>query len=235
MGIWEEKLLEELASLEHEQWIHWTNGVKPLLADCTLRMYNVVMKYYYETHPEDTDFVNDLDEVKFDDLIEELGEQEHRVTQRLFRWDDLKKPYVELSEEYKEEDRVHARKVIDLLKKENIFRHSRLENKGQLLHDLYNLEYDCKISGFDYEADKLNDLILHIRNEISDGTPREVICAKNCGLCDIEVEGHGWYSHTCIATGRDAPLGKKCTVTEESYVKFIEKEHRKKWGGSLYE
>ena len=226
MGIWEEKLLEELASLEHEQWIHWTNGVKPLLADCTLRMYNVVMKHYYETHPEDTDFVNDLDEVKFDDLIEELGEQEHRVTQRLFRWDDLKKPYVELSEEYKEDDRVHARKVIDLLKKEKIFRHSRLENKQQLLHDLYNLEYDCKISGFDYEADKLNDLILHIRNEISDGTPREVICAKNCSLISSETIGHGWVEWTCIANDSRAPLGKKCTVCQESYTRYVDKKYR---------
>ena len=188
-------------------------------------MYNVVMKYYYETHPEDTDFVNDLDEVKFDDLIEELGEQEHRVTQRLFRWDDLKKPYVELSEEYKEDDRVHARKVIDLLKKENIFRHSRLENKQQLLHDLYNLEYDCKISGFDYEASKLNDLILHIRNEISDGTPREVICRKNCSLIESETMGHGWVEWTCIANDGRAPLGKKCTVDQESYTEYVDKKY----------
>lgn len=231
MGLSENELLEELASLEHEQWIYWTNGIKPLLADCVLRMYNVVMKFYYETHSEDTDFVDDLTEHTLEDLIKELGEQEHRVTQRLFRWDDLKKPYNELTEEYKEDDRLHARKVIDLLKKENLYRNRRMERKSTLLHELYNLEYDCKISGFTYEADKLNDLILHMENEIHDGTPREVICAKNCGLCDIEVEGHGWYSHTCIATGRDAPLGKKCTVTEESYVKFIEKEHRKTWGG----
>lgn len=107
----------------------------------------------------------------------------------------------------------------------------RRVSKEELLYYLYPIEYICKLCGFEYETEKVTELILHIQNETRPGTPREVICANNCGLCDIEVEGHGWYSHTCIATGRDAPLGRKCAVTEESYNDISEHEHKKKWGG----
>ena len=103
--------------------------------------------------------------------------------------------------------------------------------KNELLYCLYPLEYVCKLSGFTYETDKITDLILHIENEIKDGTPREVICRKNCDLIDYEVQGHNWSEWTCIATGGNAPLGHKCTVTQESYTKISEREHRKKWGG----
>ena len=64
-----EDILEEIASLKHDQWM---------------------------------DFAKDL--IESEDLSEE------RVT----RWKSLMVPYSELSEENKEKDRVHAKKVMSL-------------------------------------------------------------------------------------------------------------------------
>ncbi len=63
--------IEELAKLEHDQWIEWSKAVAP-----------------------------------------EVSEE------RRARWEKLWIPYEELSEEAKEQDRIWARKVIEVLTKE---------------------------------------------------------------------------------------------------------------------
>jgi len=85
------ELLEKLANLEHEQWIGWTKG----LSDDYSRLIGLI----------------DLEMLSGDDF-------EFVVSQldRLDRWKCLgSTSYDDLSEEYKEEDRVYARKVMDLI------------------------------------------------------------------------------------------------------------------------
>ena len=67
----DEKILEKLAALEHEQWVQWSRAVA------------------HEVLPE-----------------------------RRARWERYWVPYDELSEEVKEQDRVWARKVLQIIGKE---------------------------------------------------------------------------------------------------------------------
>lgn len=68
----ENPLLEQLASLEHDQWIEWAKS---------------------------------------------LMKNEKISDERKERWEKLFIPYLNLSEESKEQDRVYARKIITILKK----------------------------------------------------------------------------------------------------------------------
>lgn len=112
----EDELLEKLSSLEHEQWIFWSKSLASPLARYTVTMDKIVRKYNFD---DELDYTDDIEE-DMDTLIGELWSICTEITSRLLRWDDYYKPYVELSEDVKEDDRVHARKVIELLKEEKI-------------------------------------------------------------------------------------------------------------------
>lgn len=66
------KYLEQLASIEHDQWIEWAKAL----------------------------------------LKAEPGISKERKE----RWEKLFVPYAELSEESKEQDRVYARKILEIMK-----------------------------------------------------------------------------------------------------------------------
>ena len=69
-----DKLLEQLASLEHDQWVMWASDIL---------------------------------------ATEHIGDE------RVKRWRSLFVPYTQLSEEMKEKDREWARKVLEILEKNN--------------------------------------------------------------------------------------------------------------------
>ena len=88
----EKELLERLAALEHEQWIEWTQSVAK-------------------------DINNLLELIPTEDLdVEELAFFMDQNA-RLNRWTELRVPYEDLSEMWKEEDRKYARKVLKELQK----------------------------------------------------------------------------------------------------------------------
>jgi hypothetical protein len=91
---YENELLEELARLEHEQWVEWSQSVNPD------RNYLInIIKY------NDTKIVLDEeDEEFFNSQIEKSK-----------RWESLWVKYHELSFAMKDEDRKYAQKVLDLL------------------------------------------------------------------------------------------------------------------------
>jgi len=67
-----ERIIEELAELEHEQWIEWSKNISKTEGAISL--------------------------------------------ERLGRWQKLWRPYAELTDEEKEQDRKWARKVIEIIK-----------------------------------------------------------------------------------------------------------------------
>ena len=211
----EKELLEKLSDLEHQQWMEWSSSLKKELVDYASIMYTVVNSYDY----------NNSQGEEYEELIKKLWDNFNRLEKRIQRWIDLQIPYTELTEDYKDDDRVYARKIIDLLKKERVYNpNSRLNNKIELLYRLYPVEYDCKISGFTTEADKIHCIIKDLETENFNGTNRKTDCAKNCSFSKQLVYGHGLMEHICTITGETISFGKPCTVSEEEYNKWLGKE-----------
>jgi alpha-amylase/alpha-mannosidase (GH57 family) len=85
-------LLEKLAAIEHEQWCEWSKSISKDLRG----LLNLCP----------------IESLSGDDMTLILDNLD-----RLDRWGNiLWKPYDELSEEMKEEDREYARKVLKVLK-----------------------------------------------------------------------------------------------------------------------
>ena len=127
----EKELLEKLSDLEHQQWMEWSSSLNKELVDYASIMYTVVNSYDY----------NNSQGEEYEELIQKLWDNFNRLEKRIQRWTDLQIPYTELTEDYKDDDRVYARKIIDLLKKERVYNpNSRLNNKIELLYRLYPVE-----------------------------------------------------------------------------------------------
>lgn len=92
----DDDLLERLAELEHEQWCEWSKNV---FADLKY-FINIIYSYGIKN------VLDEDDKEFFNSQIE-----------RSKRWGQLWKPYNELSEGMKEEDRKYARKVLKELQK----------------------------------------------------------------------------------------------------------------------
>ncbi|MDO5849286.1 MAG: hypothetical protein Q4P18_07110 [Methanobrevibacter sp.] len=87
-------LIEELAELEHEQWIEWSKSIAKDM-DKLLDIANIASVYNYTT--------------------DEQGKLIIKQDERLERWKTLWIPYNDLDEKIKESDRVYARKVFELI------------------------------------------------------------------------------------------------------------------------
>lgn len=87
-----DKLLEELSALEHDQWIHWSKSV-----------YDSIEKL--------------IALIDVDGLSDENLEFIETQKARLARWESYWVDYDELSEKVKEQDREYARKTIELINK----------------------------------------------------------------------------------------------------------------------
>ena len=92
MGRTENELLEELSSLEHEQWIGWSKSV----ADDIEKLISLI----------------DIEKLSQEDL-EFIDSQ----NERLKRWESYWVSYRELDERTKDPDREYARKTLDLIEK----------------------------------------------------------------------------------------------------------------------
>lgn len=108
--------------------------------------------------------------------------------------------------------------VLEILN-ENI-KSSRLKDSNDLLHRLYDLSYSCNISGFKHIAIELDKIINLLTPE---DECRDVICSSKCSLCKSEVEGHGWMSHTCEATGNEIHSGDNCRISELNYIRTLKR------------
>ena len=96
-----EVLLEKLASLEHEQWCDWS---KSLAKDL-----NKISKAHDK-------YLDSLDKIEMENpKLNELSDRINDLKERISRWEKLWISYFELSEEMKEEDRIYARKVLEIL------------------------------------------------------------------------------------------------------------------------
>lgn len=96
------KLQELLADLEHRQWIEWSKSLKYDL-DMLLKL-----GFKFER------ILNQKSKISEEELEEFKTMLEH-FDQKLKSWECLYVPYGELSEEMKEEDRVYAKKVLDII------------------------------------------------------------------------------------------------------------------------
>lgn len=88
----EEEMIEELSSIEHDQWINWSKSV----AEGIAKLIELV----------------DEDKLSSEDL--EFIETQKA---RLARWESYWIPYDDLAEETKEQDREYARKSMEIFKK----------------------------------------------------------------------------------------------------------------------
>lgn len=93
----DDQIIEKLACLEHIQWQEWAESVYGDL-QTLLEIIN-----------ENVD-LNDLDS----DKIEIIEKNSNRVK----NWPELMIDYSDLSEDMKEKDRIYARKVYEICKKE---------------------------------------------------------------------------------------------------------------------
>ena len=93
----DDQIIEKLACLEHIQWQEWAESVYGDL------------RTLLEIINENVD-LNDLDSDKL-----EIFEKN---TNRVKNWPELMIDYSDLSEEMKEKDRIYARKVYEICKKE---------------------------------------------------------------------------------------------------------------------
>lgn len=88
------EILEKLSELEHVQWCEWADVLSGELASLI-------------------EIIEKLDDGSLSDEDEQTI---LKVRERLERWDKLMIPYSELSEEVKDQDRVYARKTLDIIK-----------------------------------------------------------------------------------------------------------------------
>lgn len=89
----DEDILEKLADLEHVQWCEWAGTLSKELSG----------------------LLEIIDKLDCESLDEEDKSFVAHVRDRLERWDKLMVPYSELSEESKEQDRVYARKSLEIV------------------------------------------------------------------------------------------------------------------------
>ena len=87
-----EELIERLAELEHKQWVEWSKNIAPELVE--LRDAASLL------------LVNDALSFK--------------TSERLQRWNSFWVPYNGLNEKTKEQDRVWARRVLQIFKELNM-------------------------------------------------------------------------------------------------------------------
>lgn len=97
-----ENLIEKLANLEHEQWMDWSKSISNDLYDL-ITAFDKLQDTLIGMESVGTRELQD-----FEDKINGLET-------RLKRWEELWVSYNELSEDMKEEDRVYARKILELL------------------------------------------------------------------------------------------------------------------------
>jgi hypothetical protein len=67
----------------------------------------------------DIEKLSELEHSQWWSYSKNISETENISEERLNRWKECWKPYSELTEEQKEQDRIWARKVLELLKNEN--------------------------------------------------------------------------------------------------------------------
>ena len=91
------QIIEKLACLEHIQWEEWAKSV----GDDLEVLIEII-----------------IDNVDLDDLDSSQLEIIERNANRIMNWPKLMIPYDDLSEDMKEKDRVYARRVYEICKKE---------------------------------------------------------------------------------------------------------------------
>jgi len=103
--------LNKLASIEHDQWIYWTQGTAPMIKDL-MEMLSAYMDCVHSNVPSE----------KNKQLVYESGKPYktlHAAKERMDRWERLQKtPYAELTEEFKDDDRKWAIKALDEIERE---------------------------------------------------------------------------------------------------------------------
>ena len=106
-----EQQIEDLAALEHEQWIEWSTDIASQLRDLMIALQGYRDKSSgREPSDEWKELVRDGDEFGGQILIFEVRE-------RLERWKKLQQtPYADLTDPQKEQDRIYARRAYDVMK-----------------------------------------------------------------------------------------------------------------------
>ena len=93
------EILEEASDLCHQEWMDWSKSIAIDLNQIVKVLENDV-KCFEEKGVENKEAIEILEKTK----------------NRLKTWKSLWVPYDELSEEMKEEDRIYARKILNLIK-----------------------------------------------------------------------------------------------------------------------
>jgi hypothetical protein len=103
-----EQMLEELADIEHEQWIEWSKNIAGQLKE----LDDLIWAY------QDCKFSvvpSDRSKQLVDDPMYAYDVR-RKLIERLKRWEKLQNtPYADLTEEQKEQDRVYARKCLRVI------------------------------------------------------------------------------------------------------------------------
>lgn len=112
----QEKKIEELAALEHEQWCEWSTEIAG-----ELRELRDMLKAFHEQRffPNEFERTNELGSEcrQWVNVPLYAYDTIKSVNERLNRWTMLQRiPYVNLTEENKEQDRVYARRAYEVLK-----------------------------------------------------------------------------------------------------------------------
>lgn len=89
----DDNILEKLSDLEHKQWCSWSESISK---DISL-LLAILDKFDNDSQ------LNEEDKI----IIRNLK-------QKLSRWDDLRVPYFDLSEDEKEKDREYARQILSI-------------------------------------------------------------------------------------------------------------------------
>lgn len=99
------KLLEDASKLCHMEWMDWSKKISMDLNE-TVQVLKDNLQYLKKENMSQEDK---------DQLIIKNNELTNKLTEKLERWESLWIPYDELSEQMKEEDRVYARKILELI------------------------------------------------------------------------------------------------------------------------
>ena len=107
--------LEELSDLEHQQWIYWSKSLAGELKDIRQK----------------------LDEAM------DINSVVKQIDVRLEKWVKNWKPYDELTEDVKEFDRIWARKIIDIMRRDELL--TLADQKAKILEIIKSIMTDWKV------------------------------------------------------------------------------------------